>query len=253
MKQKLVILLFPFFLFHTLHAQVKKPYDFELWLWPQVTKEFKHNWYAGNQYQGRFDHNARVFKISYFYALAGYKINKYLNIEGVYEYGTSTTKDIHQFYLGLTAKYRCKGFTISLRTAYQRQHEYFASRYEPGHEPTNEWRNRLTLRYAANRHVDLYAFCEPYLLFAYRGSHLGRIRNAVGINYDFLDYHRLNLYYIYQPNIFGKRPDDLHVLGISYCLTIPSGAKKIKKMFRLKKIYQKNLKEDNYKRDFELL
>lgn len=210
----------------------------QLWLWFQFTKQLPKKFSIGFQYQVRFDHNMRRFSGENFYAVLGYRINKYLSTQFTYQFFTSPKVDNHTFFISLTGKYRVGPVSFGLRTAYQHVNEYFARRYEPGHEPVDEWRNRVTIKYDFARNWDIYAYCEPYLLFSAKpnaqGIYLEKMRNLIGVDWSFYKYNTIALFYFFQPEFTGKRPEYQHVIGLVYDFNLP---KKVnwKKFFHPKK------------------
>lgn len=197
----------------------------QLWLWLKFSKQLPKNFTVGVQYQVRLGHDMSTFTGQNFYASVGYRINKYLSSQFTYQYFTSYRSDNHTFFVSLVGRYRVRKFTFLYRMAYQRIHEYFNQRYEPGREPENEWRNRLTIRYRINSQFDVYGFCEPYLNFNTiknaQGRYVSKVRNLVGVDWHFYRYNTLTLFYIMQPEFFGSRPQHQHVLGIVYDFELP--------------------------------
>lgn len=219
----------------------------QLWLWFQFTKQLPKKFTIGFQYQLRLGNNMTRFTGENFYANLGYKVNKYLSAGFTYQYFTSNKVDNHTFFFNLTAKYRYRRFTVGVRTAYQYVTEYFANRYEKGHEPVNEWRNRLFLKYAVNRDWTIYAYSEPYLFFDpkynARGIYVDKIRNLIGVDWQVYKYNTIGLFYYFQPEFTGKRPEYQHVIGLVYDLDLP---KKVnwKKFFHPRKGKHKKGEED---------
>jgi hypothetical protein len=138
-----------------------------------------------------------------------------------------------------------KNFTFQYRTAYQRINEYFNASYEQGHEPVNEWRNRVTVKYSINSDWDVYAFTEPYLNFNSKanaqGLYVNKIRNLIGVDWHFYKYNTVGLFYFLQPEFFGKKPSYQHVFGLIYDIDLPKKVK-WKKFFHPNK--SKKRKED---------
>ncbi|MCS6935044.1 MAG: DUF2490 domain-containing protein [Chitinophagales bacterium] len=197
----------------------------QLWLWWRFSKQLPKNFTVGAQYQLRLGHNMSTFIGQNFYGTVGYRFNKYLSSQFTYQFFTSHRRDNHTFFVSLTARYRVRKFTFLYRTAYQRVQPYFHNRYEPGIEPINEWRNRITLRYRINSKFDVYGFCEPFLNFNpvrnAQGRFVSKIRNSVGIDWHFYRYNTLTLFYIFQPEFFARRPQHQHVLGAIYEFELP--------------------------------
>lgn len=210
----------------TLKAQEQ---DRQLWLIYRFNKDLKKGFNVGAQYQLRLGNNMSSFRASRFYGIVGYRINKYLATQFVYKYATSYRRDEHIFFVSATGRYRWDYFTLSYRMAYQRVHQYFARNYEPGREPQNEWRHRVTLRYEVHRTFDVYTYVEPYILFVNQRTFFDRLRTSVGVDWHFYKYNTLNVFYIFQPEYNRARPQWQHTLGLSFELDLPKKLKKKKK------------------------
>lgn len=200
----------------------------QLWLQFQISKELKKNFTIGLQYRLRLENQFSQFRGNSVYGIVGYKINKYLATQVVYQFYTTPRKNEHTFFASMTGDYRYKDFKITLRTAYQRTHEYFNKTYEPGHEPVNQWRNRLLLRYDVHKDWNIYVSAEPYLKFDASRIFLEKVRASTGINWHFYKYSTVNLFYIYQPKFASKRPENEHILGLSFEVDLPKKFKKKK-------------------------
>ncbi len=213
---------------HTVSA-LNPEQDRQVWLWFKFTKQLPKKFTVGAQYQLRIGNDVSGFTGQNFYGSVGYRINKYLSSQFTYQFFNSYKTDNHTFFFSLTARYKIKHFTFQYRSAYQRIHEYFNSSYEKGHEPVNEWRNRITIKYSINNDWDVYAFTEPYLNFDpkanAKGLFVNKIRNLIGIDWHFYKYNTVGLFYFLQPELFGKRPSYQHVVGLVYDFDLPKKVK----------------------------
>ncbi len=237
-----------FFTATQLYAQDRTPsQNRQLWFWLQFTKQLPKKFSIGFQYQLRLGNNMTKFTGENFYANLGYKINKYVSTSFTYQFFTSNKVNNHTFFFSLTGKYRYRDFTVGVRTAYQYVTEYFSRRYDPGHEPVHELRNRLFLKYAVASNWTVYAYCEPYLFFDpkynSRGIWVDKIRNLVGVDWQVYKYNTIGLFYFFQPEFTGKRPEYQHVVGLVYDFDLP---KKVnwKKFFHPKKGKRKKSDEE---------
>lgn len=195
--------------------------DGGMWAGVQISKDLPRNFSIGGQYQIRLDRNFGDIKWHYFYGNLGYRINNYLSTGLVYRYGTSTTVDRHSFAATITARYKGANWMVSYRTAYQRKQPYFNSSYEPGLEPQNLWRHRFLAQYSITKRLDIFAFSELFFRFTNQRNYLQRLRNSVGVDWEFYKYNTITIAYIFQPEIFEPKPKWSHVLGITYQFDIP--------------------------------
>lgn len=201
----------------------------QLWLQAQINKELPKKFTIGLRYRLKLENQFSQFRAGGIYGIVGYKVNKYLALQVRYKFFSSRFKNEHTFFAGITGDYRYKDFKISLRSAYQRTHEYFNKTYEPGHEPVNQWRNRLQLSYDLHKRWGIYASAEPYFVFDTRYIALQRIRTITGVNWKFAKYSTLNLSYTFQPKFDGNRPVNEHILGLAIEVDLPKKFKKKKK------------------------
>ncbi|MCW5908095.1 MAG: DUF2490 domain-containing protein [Chitinophagales bacterium] len=201
----------------------------QMWMWFQFSKQLPKKFTVGAQYQLRLGSDISNLPAHNFYGVVGYRINPYLSTQFTYQFFTSRKSDNHTFFVSITARYRYKNFTFRYRSAYQRVHEYFAQRYERGHEPVNEWRNRVSIQYRINPQFDVFIFCEPYLNFNpkanAKGLYVNKIRNLIGVDWHFYRYNTLGVFYIFQPEFFSKRPQLQHVIGTVYEFDLPKKVK----------------------------
>lgn len=202
--------------------------DLQLWTGIEINKDLPKRFSAGVQYQLRLDNDATQLKGSYISANLGYAIvKKYLSVELEYRYVTSPDKDRHRFGIDLIGKYTWKKITFANRLSYQREHEYFNSRYESGHEPTNYIRNRFKFQYDLPKRFKVYSSIEPFIRISNKFRNIDRVRVVAGATWDFVKNHRFDLFYLYQTDINVTRPQIGHGLGLMYGWDIPK--MKIKK------------------------
>lgn len=181
------------------------------------------------QYQYRAKNNATVFSGSYFTGNLEYAIfKKYLSAEIEYTFKTSTRRNLHYLGAGLTGKHQHKKFTIYLRSIYQRRQEYFASDYEPEHEPYDFWRNRLQLKYKCSKKIDASLYAESFLLNTGAGLDLNRMRYMASVDWEPKKRHTLSLFYFIQP-VYNTAPHQLiYSAGFMYKYDVPRFWKKKK-------------------------
>lgn len=221
--------LFVLFCFTGLYAQ-EEVQDIQLWTGIQFNKDLPKRFSISAEYQLRLDNNVSSVKGSYFSAGVGCEIiKKYLSAQFEYRYVTSTQNDRHRFGFGLTGKYKYQKITFSDRLVYQREHEYFNSRYENGHEPTNYLRNRFQVKYDLPKRFALYVSVEPFIRFSNKFNNVDRVRSIVGADWEFVKNHTFTLFYLFQADVNVKKPGMGHAFGLNYTWDIPKFKKKMKK------------------------
>ncbi|MBK7148484.1 MAG: DUF2490 domain-containing protein [Bacteroidetes bacterium] len=201
-----------------------------LWTGVQLNLDLPKNFSFSTQYQLRLDNDLYRVRGSYISGALQYDIlKKYLSAEVEYRYRTSRWGDQHRFGIGLTGKYKYKKVSFSLRTVYQRGHEYFNSSYEPGHEPTNYLRNRFQVKLDLKKRFELFASGEPYVRFSNKYNGVDRFRSIAGVGWEFVKTHHLQVFYLHQFTIGRRNPAMQHNTGISYSWDVPKFWKKPKK------------------------
>lgn len=228
MFQKLLIVVW---LFCSAFAQAQAfRHDAGFWTGLQLNLDLPKNFSFSAQYQLRLDNNLYRIRGSYFSGSLQYDIyKKYLSAEVEYRYKTSRWGDQHRFGIGLTGKYKYKKVSFSLRSVYQRGHEYFNSTYESGHEPTNYWRNRLQVKIDLKKRFELFASAEPYVRFSNKYNGVDRFRTVAGMGCEFVKTHHIQVFYLNQFSVGKKRPTMQHNVGVMYAWDIPKFWKKSKK------------------------
>ncbi|MCW5908470.1 MAG: DUF2490 domain-containing protein [Chitinophagales bacterium] len=201
--------------------------DVQLWTGVQISKDLPKRFSIGAQYQLRLDNDVSQVKGSYFSANIGYTIlKKYLSVELEYRYVASPDKDRHRFGIDLIGKYKWKKVAFTNRLSYQREHEYFNSRYERGHEPTNYIRNRFKVRYDLPKRFEVYASIEPFVKISNKFRNVDRVRTVAGAGWEFVKNHHFDLFYLYQIDVNVRRPKMGHGIGLMYGWDIPRFKKK---------------------------
>lgn len=193
----------------------------------QINKDLPKGFDISAQYQLRMSNYFAEVSGSYFFATVQYNIiKKALAAEFEYRYVTSKYEDEHRFGIGLIGKHKYKKFTFSDRLVFQREHEYFNTRYENGHEPTNVLRNRFQIKWDFKKRWDAYISCEPFFKISNEEKELRRVRSVAGMNWEFKKNHTMNLFYQYQTDINKNEPEMMHTIGCIYEWDVPKFKKK---------------------------
>ena len=171
-------------------------------------------WKFSTQYQVRFDENSSVYRGSYLYADVDKKILKYLSAGIGYRFALVGEEKFNRFSANIEGKYKFKNFTFSLRELYQTQRQIVAGDDEGTAE--SYLRSRLDIRYAASKKLDFAISAEP---FVHKKDGIIKTdfwRNRVGVTYEYLKNKRVNLFYIWQPDVNKTYPDTKNILGINF-------------------------------------
>lgn len=195
----------------------------------KINKDFKQGWNLNAGYTLRADITNRNIEGHYFSLGLKYKAFKFLQPDFNFRYANTLQDNSYRFEFGLKARYPYKKWVFAFRTAYFYETEYFATRFERGHFPTNCWRNRLEVNYKFKKQWSAYLTAELYTRFTYRGVMMSRAAFVAGLEYDFKKMHSLTLFYRAQPQFKAKFPDLLNAVGVVYTWDIPNSFKKKKK------------------------
>lgn len=207
-----------------------------MWMGTQLSLDLPKRFNVSAQYQLRLDRNLFRVRGSYFSGSVQYEIvKKYLSAEIEYRYRTAPRGDQHRFGFGITGKYKYKKTTFSLRSAYQRGHEYFNSSYEEGHEPTNYFRNRVQVKLDLKKRFELGFSMEPYVRFSNKFNGVDRLRGVFSIGWELVKSHHLQVFYLNQFSLNRGNPLMQHISGVSYSMDVPKFWKSKKKKDRVKK------------------
>jgi hypothetical protein len=243
---KFILLLILLLLVKVSSAQRFK--DNEIWCWVQGNKEITKKLGVGLQYQMRLDNNLSTFKWSYYYLNVDYKLSKKINSQFVFQYGDSYDKKLYSFFVALSTRKKINQFAIGYRTAYQHEQNSLLYQYSRimKSTPINEWRNRITCKYSLNNKLKVYAFTEPYIDFETAGIRISKVRNSIGLEYQFIKNNFINPFFLYQPDItVDARPVLERVLGFTYEFQIPYQSKKHKNKKNKNEYYDDDKSNNN--------
>ena len=179
-------------------------------------------------FQPRLDHQLAAFGGGYTYGDIGYAVNKRLSAIGELRYATSTSWDKFRFGGGFIWKDKLmKKTEYQIKMQYQRE-LYLQSWSEIGQYPDrNNVRLKLGIERKLDKHLILHISCEPQVRVAARMGGLQRVRNLIGINWEFVKNQHIDLAYFYQPEFAsGHLANTNHVLVLNYSLQLGKWWKK---------------------------
>lgn len=178
------------------------------------------------QYQARFDHMSQAFSGSYVSADLGYKLGKHWSTDFEIRFATSNVWDKFRFGIGLTGKAKVEKIDLSAKLRYQYEH-YLQNLPEIGQFPD---RNNIRLKLQAQRKVVKHVFAhistEPQFRITSMQGSLQRVRNIVGLDWEFIKRHHIDCSYYYQPQFKGLQVNSVHILVATYAIDLPKWKKK---------------------------
>jgi len=139
-----------------------------------------------------------------------YKVNKYLRVGGNYRFAIRSDVTRHRFYGNVTFRYRIQQFRLSYRVRLQKEfeREQIAETY---------LRNKLRVLFNTKKAIDPFIGTEFYYhIFHYRGSQFDKFRIRAGIDWSLNKKSSINLFYLYQKEIYVVDPLQNYIIGVGY-------------------------------------
>ncbi|MBL7765715.1 MAG: DUF2490 domain-containing protein [Chitinophagaceae bacterium] len=181
-------------------------------------------------YRLDYKFDMRAFRRSNFSIAADYEITKWLSAGIGYRFATSPSTDFHRFKIFASAKKDLtKKLTLSFRSMVQHDVKYLNSEYLNSYKPTYVYRNKLGLKYALKKKIDLFAYSD---LFAQTKNHttgLYRLRSGLGAEYTYKKRNHLALSWFYQNEFRIKSPQNIQVFNIEFTFDLQKKTAKGKK------------------------
>ncbi len=177
----------------------------------------------------RLQNNLSEVNLFYSNIGAGYKVNKYVKVAGVYRWINKNRKDSpyssrHRFYADVSFKYRMSPLVFSFRTRIQTQvRDVYSS--DSGLVPENYWRNKFDLKLDMNRRFAPYVAAE--FRYQFNNSRIKEANNQfdrgryyIGLDYEINRVNTAGVYYMIQRDYNVNDPETDYVLGIAYSLSL---------------------------------
>lgn len=203
----------------------KYHHSFQWWTSVQIAKEFKYGVSINGQYLLRADITNRGIAGHYFYAGIKYKPLKFLHLDFKFRGVNKPSENLYRFELGIKPRYKYNNWTFSFRTAYFNEREYFSRVYQKGHAPTNYWRNRIGIDWEFKKDWEAYISAEIYTLFSNSETAIRRVAFIAGISRSVLNLHKVDIYYMAQPDFNKKKLNLVQAIAMIYTLDIPKKSK----------------------------
>ena len=199
--------------------------DFQFRTGLKINKEFRKGFDLSAGYEIRLYKNAEAFKGSYFTLEPSYKLNKNFGIELEARYAVSYAWDKYRLGAGLSYKKDFGKIKGSLLARYQVE-TFRQSLPEIGQYPAKQnYRLKAEASYKAEKHVKLYASCEPRYQVVENEGMLQRIKTQAGSEWEFIKNHKLDVSYAYQPEYEPAHTFTAWILEVTYSWDIPKGKK----------------------------
>jgi hypothetical protein len=151
-----------------------------------------------------------------------YNFNKHVKVMLDYVYGKrrrldGTYKNRQMIYFALVLKKKFGQWTILYRNRIQAQSQELQPD-DYGVKPSYYERNKLTLKYELNKHVEAFVQSELYYpLYQAKGKGFDRSRSGAGLNYTLNKKTSFDFYFLYQHELnASRRTQRLFVYGIGY-------------------------------------
>ncbi|HNZ43225.1 MAG TPA: DUF2490 domain-containing protein [Bacteroidales bacterium] len=199
--------------------------DANLWMNVAIEKKITPKFSIGFSQEFRMNENISELGTFFTDLCFEYKISKIIRVSANYRFVNKRRLDDsyskrHRYYFDLTFRKKFSPVIISLRTRFQSQYKDVLSSND-GKIPTNTFRNKLTIKYNAEKKLQPYIFAEiytplkqPYDIF------IDNTRYCAGVEYEINRMHTLDFYYLFQKEYHVKNPVSDHVFGIGYHISL---------------------------------
>jgi hypothetical protein len=200
--------------------------DFQLRAGVEVKQDFRKGFDLSVNYQARFDKGVQHFRGSYFSADMGYKLSDHFNALLEFRYATSRDWDKFRYGIGLVGKTKVGKIDLSAKLRYQYEN-FLQSLPEIGQYPSRQnIRLKLQVERKVVKHVRGHISAEPQVRIAEMQANFQRIRNIVGLDWEIVKNHHLDVSYYYQPEFKGSRIKSVNMLVGTFSLDLPKWKKK---------------------------
>jgi hypothetical protein len=189
----------------------------------------KNKWSGGAEYLYRTRELMSGMEGAFLYASTRYKLSEHLSPEFKFRYVTSNTRDYYRYELALRLSYNYKKFTFLYRPASFYEYEHLAPSYEPGHEPTTYFRNRIQVSLHATKKFNPFFSAEIYSRITAKHTEVRRMAYLAGSQIKLNTHFNLDVYYLLQPEYNQPNPKMIHAVGTSLELNLQKKKKKKKK------------------------
>jgi hypothetical protein len=194
----------------------------------KVTQDFRKGFDLSVGYQLRLDHGMQAFRGSYFTADVGYKLSKHLGATFEFRYATSPEWDKFRIGLALTGKTKVEKIDLSAKIRYQYEH-FLQNWPDIGQFPDRQnFRLKLEAERKVFKHVRGHISIEPQIRIDGRNASFQRVRNIVGIDWEIVKKHHLDISYYFQPQFKSLEVKYVNILAATFSLDLEKWKKKKK-------------------------
>ncbi len=206
------------FIFSTGTAQVK---DFQLWTDISVKKDLSKHWELSYEQNLRFGSNAGRLDKSYSNLTAGYKITKFLKIDGMYRFVIRNKPDYisygHTFAFDATLKQKYDPFRFSVRNRLLYKFSDIRSS-DNGRIPQRYYRTKLEIGFKTKKFpLNPYFSAESFLFLPIGETpYFDALRATAGLEYALNKHNIVDCYWMNEWGFNTADAEDLYILGVSY-------------------------------------
>lgn len=196
--------------------------DARLWLYIKVDKDLSSKLNAEVSIQNRFENNISQYSKLYGNLQFSYRLSKNFRLLGGYGYGINDRDDgsygnRHRAYVGFLLRKRIKNFVFSYRNIFQGSIKN-ANTSENGTVPLYFDRNKITMKYELNKHVEFYAAQELNLSYHQADyDNIARSRTYIGVIYNLSKKSSVESYFMFQQHLkYVNQPKRDFIFGLTY-------------------------------------
>ncbi|MBI3135468.1 MAG: DUF2490 domain-containing protein [Bacteroidetes bacterium] len=184
--------------------------DIQLWAGANVKVKLNKKWSMNLSPEFRFSDTIKTLNAAIAEAGVKYDLNKSIAFFSEYRYTLRPLQnDINRISLGATYSWSKKGFPLAL--SYRIKFQYSRNRNSGNSE--SYLRNKITLDYNLSKRLDPYLSYELFFLFG--KNEFRNTRYSLGFEWSFTKNLSLAVYYMYQREIYVKKPSVDHIFGLT--------------------------------------
>ena len=195
--------------------------DLRLWTGVRIRKTFADNWTLSLQEEIRLKEN--MSQINYFFTEVGlrYRINKNFALQGDIRFtqdkkGDNSYKALTRYNFDLRYKGRLKYMSIHYRIRYQNEVEGW-NVFDQDTDYERQFRNRISLRVNALKHIVPYASAEIFQTFSpYEYPHFDYYRIILGMRFEPGNFGEFNLGWGFNRELTSDYPAMVFLFKLNY-------------------------------------
>lgn len=197
--------------------------DAGLWTGVSIEKKFSTSLSASISKEMRLDQNYSSLNSFFSDFGIGYELTPGFKVSGNYRLSSKNKinrfDQRHRYYLDASFKHKAGNLSIGYRIRYQKQYSAFNSS-ENGDIPENTMRHKLSFAWSFIKPFKTYLAAELFTgLNNYFLFEMERLRYKGGVEYDFNKMNSIDVFYLFQNELFKRKGEQDFIVGVRYKYT----------------------------------